>query len=67
MKKWQTWEKKLPTKVNIPRKTNLGQKVLEMIDIHVFGDANLLAKCTVAYAATPGKLQKNGPKNFKKM
>ena len=49
MKKWEKWEKKLPTKVNIPRTVNLGQEVLEMIDIHVFGDASLLGTCAVAY------------------
>ena len=37
VKKWEKWDKKLPAKVNIPRKINLGQ-VLEIIDIHVFGD-----------------------------
>ena len=67
MKKWQKLEKKLPTKVTIPRKTNLGQKVSEMIDIHVFGETSLLGKCTGAYVAIPGKLQKSGRKNFKKM
>ena len=38
------------TKLNIPRTINLGQEVLEMIVIHIFGDASLLGACTVAYA-----------------
>ena len=45
------WEKKLPTKVNITRAVNFGQNVLEMIDVHVFGDASLLGKYAVVYAA----------------
>ena len=45
------WEKRgeIPTKVNLPRTINLRQEVLEMIDIHVFGDACLLGTCAVAY------------------
>ena len=50
MKKREKWENKLPTKVNIPRTINLGQEVLEMIDIHVFRDVSLLGTCAVAYA-----------------
>ena len=50
VKKWEKWEKKLPTKVNISKTINLHQEVLEMIDIHVFGDASLLGKCLAAYA-----------------
>ena len=36
-------------KVNIPRSINLSQDVLEMTDIHVFGDARLIGTCAVAY------------------
>ena len=43
-------KKKLPTKLNIPRTTKLGEEVLEMIDIHVFGDISLLGTCEGAYA-----------------
>ena len=50
MKKWDKWEKKVPAKVNAPRAVNLSQEVLEMIDIHVSGDASLLGTCAVAYA-----------------
>ena len=39
VKTWDKWEKKLPTKVNIPRIINLSQRVSEMINVHVFGDA----------------------------
>ena len=49
MKKWEKLEKKLPTKVNIPKTINLGQKVLEIIDFHVFGDPSLLGAWAVAY------------------
>ena len=38
MEEMEKWEKKLPTKVNIPKTVNLGQEVFEMIDVHVFGD-----------------------------
>ena len=58
VKKWEKWDKKLPAKVNIPTKINLGQDVLQIIDIHVFGDASLLGTCVEAYAeirrAPPG-------------
>ena len=36
-------------KVNIPRSINLSQDVLEMTDIHVFGDVKLIGTCAVAY------------------
>lgn len=41
---------KLPTKVSMTRAITLGQGVLELIDIYVFGDASLLGTCAVAYA-----------------
>ena len=41
---------KLPTKVNISRTITLGQGVLELIDIYVFGDASSLGTCAGAYA-----------------
>ena len=41
---------KLPTKVNMSRAITLGQGVLELIDIYVFGDASLLGTCAVVYA-----------------
>ena len=41
VKKCEKWENKLPTKVNISRTINLSQEVLEMIDIHVFGDIHV--------------------------
>ena len=50
MKIREKWENKLPAKVNIPRTINLGQEVLEMIYIHVFGNVSLLGTCAVAYA-----------------
>ena len=31
---------------------NLSQKVLQIIDIHVFGDASLLGPCPVPYEVT---------------
>lgn len=39
-KKWEKWEKKQLTKVNIPRAISLGQDVLDMINIQVFGDTS---------------------------
>ena len=48
------------------KKSLFGSKSLRD-DRYVFGGANLLGKCTVAYVSTPGKLQKVGRKNFKKM
>ena len=53
------WEKKLPIIVNIPKKINPIQEVLEMIDIHVFGDESLLETCAVAYGV---KRQLSGTK-----
>ena len=50
MEEMEKWEKKLPTKVNIPKTVNLGQEVFEMIDVHVFGDPSQLGTCAVAYA-----------------
>ena len=59
VKKWEKWEKKLPRKINISRTINMSKEVLEMIGIHVFGDASLLGTCAVAYA---GMRQPSGTK-----
>ena len=50
MRKWENWEKKLSIKVIIPRTSNLGQEMLEMINIHVSRYASLLGTCEVVYA-----------------
>ena len=47
MKKWET---KLPTKIKVQRSIRLSRETLNLIDIHVFGDASLLETCAVAYA-----------------
>ena len=44
-KKWEKWEKKLSPNLNIPRAINLGQEVLEMINVHIFRDSSLLGTC----------------------
>ena len=52
VKKWEKCEKKLSTKVSIARTINFSQEVLEIIDIHVFGDASFLGTCAVAHSHT---------------
>ena len=41
---------KPPTKVKVPRSIRLSKESLNLIDIHVFGDASLLGTCAVAQA-----------------
>ena len=43
---------KLPTKVKVPRSIRLSKESLNLVDIHVFGDASLLGTCAVAYSHT---------------
>lgn len=52
MRKCGNWEKKLRTKLLIPRTIDLGQNMFKVIDIHVSEDENLLESCAVAYAVT---------------
>ena len=39
IRKWKKWKTKLPTKVKVPRSSRLSKEPLNLIDIHVFGDA----------------------------
>ena len=48
VRNWEKWETKPPTKVKVPRSIRLSKESLNLIDIHVFGDASLLGTCTVA-------------------
>lgn len=48
--KRKKWEKKVPTKVNIPRSINLGQNIFDMIGIHVFRDASFRKTYAAAHA-----------------
>ena len=48
VRNWEKWEMKPPTKVKVPRSIRLSKESLNLIDIHVFGDASLLGTCAVA-------------------
>ena len=50
VKKSKKWETKLPTKVKVSRSIRLSKESLNLIDIYVFGYANFLGTCVVAYA-----------------
>ena len=46
---WGKWEVDIVNKVEIPRSLTLIQKPINYVDLHIFGDANILGCCAVAY------------------
>lgn len=48
--KWNRWEQRLPTKVEIPRSLTACREEIEAVDLHVFGDASARGVSAAAYA-----------------
>ena len=49
-KTWLKWENVLPSYVEIPRPITSVQEKIREIELHLFGDASIIGKSTVAYA-----------------
>ena len=49
-KKWIDWETSLPPTIAVPRAFQLHQEQLEVIDLHVFGDASINGTAAAIHA-----------------